>query len=123
MTCGGRSQTAKRSIFRRRPFSRRRPATWARKKRCSHASRMAETIIDRAVCESCGADVRDGTTFCYNCGKSVNAEASEPPEAVHTSNGSSTSTEAQAALDDLAQRMGVDETSTVENKRAEAAAE
>ena len=84
---------------------------------------MAETIIDRAACENCGADVRDGTTFCYNCGKSVNAESSEPAAAVHSSNGSSVSPEGQAALDDLAQRLRIDETTSEENKLAQAAAE
>jgi len=32
---------------------------------------MAEEPLDKAVCISCGADVREGTTFCYACGKPV----------------------------------------------------
>ena len=32
---------------------------------------MPEAITEKAVCEKCGADVRDGTTFCYNCGTSL----------------------------------------------------
>jgi len=32
---------------------------------------MAEETLDKAVCGSCGADVREGTTFCYACGKPV----------------------------------------------------
>ncbi len=29
---------------------------------------MAETITEKSTCEKCRADVREGTTFCYNCG-------------------------------------------------------
>ena len=32
---------------------------------------MADAIIEKVVCQKCGAGVRDGTTFCYNCGSSV----------------------------------------------------
>ena len=32
---------------------------------------MTETVVEKAVCESCGAEVRDESLFCYNCGKSV----------------------------------------------------
>lgn len=32
---------------------------------------MAETITEKATCGKCGVDVRDGTTFCYNCGSRV----------------------------------------------------
>ncbi len=32
---------------------------------------MTETVLEKAVCVSCGVDVRDGTQFCYNCGKPV----------------------------------------------------
>ena len=32
---------------------------------------MPEAITEKAVCEKCGADVRDGTMFCYNCGTSL----------------------------------------------------
>ena len=32
---------------------------------------MAEAVIEKAVCFSCGADVREGTAFCYACGKPV----------------------------------------------------
>ena len=36
---------------------------------------MAEITVENEVCGSCGADVRDGADFCYNCGKAVSAEA------------------------------------------------
>ena len=32
---------------------------------------MQEAITEKAVCEKCGVEVRDGTTFCYNCGASL----------------------------------------------------
>ena len=32
---------------------------------------MSETITEKATCEKCGADVREGTAFCYNCGINV----------------------------------------------------
>ena len=32
---------------------------------------MAKAIIEKLECISCGADVRDGTQFCYACGKPV----------------------------------------------------
>lgn len=32
---------------------------------------MAETSVENRVCQSCGADVRPNTLFCYNCGESL----------------------------------------------------
>src|SRR5688572_10527128 len=32
---------------------------------------MAETAVKNATCESCGAEVRDESVYCYNCGKPV----------------------------------------------------
>lgn len=32
---------------------------------------MAETLVENQVCSACGADVREGTLFCYNCGGQV----------------------------------------------------
>ena len=32
---------------------------------------MAKTIIEKPTCEKCGAEVRDGTTFCYSCGAQI----------------------------------------------------
>jgi len=32
---------------------------------------MTETITEKATCGKCGADVREGTTFCYSCGNRV----------------------------------------------------
>jgi predicted amidophosphoribosyltransferase len=49
---------------------------------------MSETVLQTAVCDSCGADVRDESLFCYNCGERVSREIPvieallEKPEAV-----------------------------------------
>ena len=37
---------------------------------------MAEAILETEKCDECGVDVRDGTTFCYNCGARVVPEES-----------------------------------------------
>lgn len=39
---------------------------------------MAEAVLEKAVCMSCGSDVRDGTYYCYACGKAVVTEPDEP---------------------------------------------
>src|SRR5215210_6792017 len=39
---------------------------------------MAETLVKNRVCNACGADVRSGASFCYNCGSSVIAEPLSP---------------------------------------------
>ena len=86
---------------------------------------MAETATEKAVCVNCGSDVREGTSFCYNCGKPVAiVTAEETPAEEHTSNGSAAavSNEAQAALDDLAERFKAEDVSK-EHKLAQAAAE
>ena len=49
---------------------------------------MIETATEKVVCEKCGADVREGTSFCYNCGSQVAVDPlvepaiSEPESAV-----------------------------------------
>ena len=35
---------------------------------------MAETITENQVCHACGAGVREGSLFCYNCGGSLASE-------------------------------------------------
>lgn len=32
---------------------------------------MPKTAVETAICDVCGAEVRDGSQFCYNCGGSV----------------------------------------------------
>jgi len=81
---------------------------------------MAETTVEKATCENCGVDVRENTQFCYNCGKPV----ADIEIDVAASNGTApaVSTEAQAALDDLAARFTPGE-ATDDDKLAQAAAE
>ncbi|SRR5215204_961089 len=44
---------------------------------------MAKTLVEREICDACGADVRPESLFCYNCGGAV----SEPlPESATNSN-------------------------------------
>ncbi len=38
---------------------------------------MPKTAVQTAVCDICGAEVRDGSAFCYNCGGSL-TKAAEP---------------------------------------------
>ncbi|MBX3282483.1 MAG: hypothetical protein KF756_08410 [Acidobacteria bacterium] len=38
-----------------------------------------EAVVENPICAACGADVREGTSFCYACGKPVNGPAIEPP--------------------------------------------
>jgi len=37
--------------------------------------KMPKTLVKKKICEGCGADVRAGSLFCYNCGGSVTADA------------------------------------------------
>jgi hypothetical protein len=43
---------------------------------------MAETVLEKAVCEKCGVDVRDESSFCYNCGGPVSESPTEIPKDV-----------------------------------------
>lgn len=36
---------------------------------------MSKTLVEKKICDACGADVRPGSVFCYNCGGAVS-----PPE-------------------------------------------
>ena len=36
---------------------------------------MPGTAVETPICDICGAEVRGGSQFCYNCGGSVGAEA------------------------------------------------
>lgn len=39
---------------------------------------MAETLVEKKICEACGADIRPGSLFCYNCGGAVSEDLPEP---------------------------------------------
>lgn len=38
---------------------------------------MAKTLVEKEICDACGADVRPDSLFCYNCGGAVAEEARE----------------------------------------------
>jgi hypothetical protein len=39
---------------------------------------MAKILVEKKICDACGAEVRPGSLFCYNCGGAVAAEVPEP---------------------------------------------
>ena len=41
---------------------------------------MPKTAVQTPACDICGADVREGSLFCYNCGGSLKQAAIEKPE-------------------------------------------
>ena len=86
---------------------------------------MAETTIEKTVCENCGVDVRENTLFCYNCGGRV-ADIPESAPSVNTDpNGTDEkeiADETRAALDELSQKFK-DEDAEETDKLAAAAAE
>ena len=41
---------------------------------------MSKTLVEKKICDTCGADVRPGSGFCYNCGSAVALEADELPK-------------------------------------------
>lgn len=54
---------------------------------------MAKTVYKESICDVCGAEVRDGSVFCYNCGSAVTQgaiaeEAASPPVETELSEGS-----------------------------------
>jgi hypothetical protein len=81
---------------------------------------MAETIIDKSECSICGADVRENTQFCYNCGKSINDDAAVQPDGA--TKAEVIEDRAKDALDDLAAKLRLDEAQS-EDKLARAAEE
>lgn len=72
---------------------------------------MPETAVEKkAICEKCGVDVRENTMFCYNCGHSFTEAAAE----TNGTESAGISDEAQTALDDLAARLRIDESESVD---------
>jgi hypothetical protein len=39
---------------------------------------MAETLVEKGICASCGSAVRQDSSFCYNCGESIIPEPLPP---------------------------------------------
>ncbi len=58
---------------------------------------MAEIVADNIICDSCGADIRSGSLFCYSCGETV-AETEIEEEAVNDSSDSADKIK-EAAID------------------------
>ena len=79
---------------------------------------MAE-VLEKEACAKCGAEIREGTAFCYACGARVAEDTSA------TTNGTSTPVDekTQAALHDLAEKMRSEEPAAEERKLAKAATE
>lgn len=72
---------------------------------------MPEAMIEKETCGKCGVDVRENTSFCYNCGARVSSE--EPVEEISESSNGKPETaevdaETRAALDDLAEKFRID---------------
>ena len=84
---------------------------------------MPKIEAEKEVCLKCGADVREGTTFCYNCGSPLasHEEIIEEIDVPGIEEVQAVDEKTQAALDDLAQRLKLDEDE--DKKLAKAAAE
>lgn len=41
---------------------------------------MSQTAVKESICDICGADIRDGSVFCYNCGSAISEKPVEPDE-------------------------------------------
>src|SRR5690242_1227298 len=64
---------------------------------------MQGTVAENEVCGKCGAEVREGTTYCYKCGGRV---AAEEPDATDTNGVTPVlPAESKAALDHLAEKL------------------
>lgn len=40
---------------------------------------MPKTAVETPICDICGAEVREGSEFCYNCGGSLGKVVSDEP--------------------------------------------
>jgi len=65
---------------------------------------MAEAVVEKEPCVKCGAEVREGTTFCYACGGRVAPDSDEDPRTDTDINAN-----AREALDDLARKLNDDD--------------
>lgn len=83
---------------------------------------MSLTAVEKEICENCGADVRENTLFCYNCGSRV-AETDPGPIAKPEEPADVGSSEAESALADLAKKIKIEPPSEDEVKRSKAAAD
>ncbi len=86
---------------------------------------------EKTGCKKCDADIRENTSFCYNCGTSLTDDETTPtpevapeiaPEIEPESNDEHVAdAKTRTALDDLAERLRLGE--EADNKLAKAAAE
>ena len=83
---------------------------------------MTAAEVKQKTCKNCGADVRENTMFCYNCGSGVGEAAAVEPEVETNGVVTETDLETQAALADLAERFKIEEVED-DGKLAKAAAE
>jgi len=83
---------------------------------------MAEAVAEKEVCGKCGAEVREGTAFCYACGSAVASKEDAAAGPVEV-NGAKTTVDAKsrAALDDLAEKLRADDAPEKGEKLARAA--
>ncbi|MFN2501242.1 MAG: zinc-ribbon domain-containing protein [Pyrinomonadaceae bacterium] len=67
---------------------------------------MSDITTEKTSCTKCEAEVRENTTFCYNCGTRVT-----PKEALEDRpGGQKNGDETNAALDDLADKLKIPDT-------------
>jgi predicted amidophosphoribosyltransferase len=68
---------------------------------------MAEILVEKQICASCGANVRPGALFCYNCGGAV----SSVPDKIENKNGN-------GANGDFAKRKNTTQTQLKDKKKS-----
>ena len=52
---------------------------------------MAEIVVENQICEACGADIRPGSLFCYNCGGALDGQI----EKIENKNGNNKTNDAR----------------------------
>lgn len=82
---------------------------------------MAEVTVEKKVCSGCGAEVREDTLFCYNCGSPIADEDRAANTTGRNGRPSGATVEATAALGDLEKKLEKD--TAAEDKLARAARE
>jgi hypothetical protein len=66
---------------------------------------MAEILVEKQICASCGVEVRPGALFCYNCGGAISAV----PDKIESKNGN-------GANGDFAKRKNTTQTQLKDKK-------
>lgn len=81
---------------------------------------MPGTVVEKAVCDSCGVDVRKNTLFCYNCGSKVGSIETSITETEDLNEGK---TDSGVKAGDQSQHLKIEPPAEADKKRAMAAAE